>query len=36
MQSEIKSQLIIFCLRDISNIPRIFLKKLWTHFVADF
>ena len=32
-----KSQLIIFySLRDICNIPRIFLNKLWTHFVADF
>ena len=32
-----KSQLIIFySLRDICNIPRIFLSKLWTHLVADF
>ena len=32
-----KSQLIIFySLRDICNIPRIFLNKLWTLFVADF
>ena len=31
-----KSQLFIFySLRDICNIPRMFLNKLWTLFVAD-